>query len=70
LAPRGTPPAIVATLNAEIVKMFADPSFAQRFADQGSEPQTTTPAELAAYMRSESERWARVIKLAGLRTEH
>jgi tripartite-type tricarboxylate transporter receptor subunit TctC len=70
LAPRGTPPAIVARLNAEVVKMFADPSFAQRFADQGSEPQTSTPAELAAYMRSESERWARVIKLAGLRTEH
>jgi tripartite-type tricarboxylate transporter receptor subunit TctC len=60
----------VARLNAEIVKMFADPSFAQRFADQGSEPQTTTPAELAAYMRSESERWAKVIKMAGLRTEH
>ena len=70
LAPRGTPPAIVARLNVEIVKMFADPPFAQRFADQGSEPQTSTPAELAAHMRNESERWARVIKLAGLRTEH
>jgi tripartite-type tricarboxylate transporter receptor subunit TctC len=70
LAPRGTPPAIVARLNTEVVNMFADPQFARRFADQGSEPQTTTPAGLAAYMRNESERWGRIIKLAGIRTEH
>jgi tripartite-type tricarboxylate transporter receptor subunit TctC len=70
LGPRGTPPAIIAKLNAEMVKMFGDPAFAQRFAEQGSEPQTTTPAELAAYIASESERWGRVIKAAGLRTEH
>ena len=69
LAPRGVPAAIVAKLNAEMVRMFADPPFAQRFAEQGSEPQTSSPAELAQYMRRESERWARVIKLAGLRNE-
>lgn len=69
LAPRGTPPAIIARLNAEMAKMFADPPFAKRFVEQGSEPQTSTPAELAAYIRSESERWAKVIKAAGIPTQ-
>lgn len=68
LAPRGTPPAIIARLNAEMAKMFADPPFAKRFVEQGSEPQTSTPAELAAYIRSESDRWAKVIKAAGIPT--
>jgi tripartite-type tricarboxylate transporter receptor subunit TctC len=53
-------------VNSEMVKMLADPPFAKRLADQGQEPQSTTPAELAAYMRAESERWSRVIKTAGL----
>jgi tripartite-type tricarboxylate transporter receptor subunit TctC len=69
LAPAGTPPAIVNKLNAEMVKMIADPPFAQRLIDLGSEPQSSTPAELGAYMRSESERWSKVIKGAGLKIE-
>ena len=69
LAPAKTPPAIVAKLNAEIVKMIADPPFAQRLIDLGSEPQSSSPGELRAYMRKESERWDRVIKAAGLKIE-
>ena len=69
IAPRGIPPAIVARLNAEIVKMFADAPFAQRISDMGQEPQPTSPAALVAHMRSESERWSKVIKAAGLKPE-
>jgi len=69
LAPRGTPPAMITRVNGEIVKMLADPAFAKRLIDQGQEPQSSTPAELSAHMRSESERWSRVIKAAGLATE-
>lgn len=69
LAPAGTPPAIVTKLNTGIVKMIADPPFAQRLANLGSEPQSSSPAELAAHMRRESDRWARVIKSAGIRIE-
>ena len=69
VAPRGIPPAIAARLNAEIVKMFADAPFAQRISDMGQEPNPTSPAELIAHMRSESERWSRVIKAAGLKLE-
>lgn len=69
LAPAKTPPAIVAKLNAEIVKMIADPPFAQRLIELGSEPQSSTPGELLAYMRKESGRWDRVIKAAQLKIE-
>jgi tripartite-type tricarboxylate transporter receptor subunit TctC len=62
LAPAGTPPAIVNRINAEIVKMMADPPFAQRLVNLGAEPQSSTPADLAAYMRKDSQRWAGVIK--------
>jgi tripartite-type tricarboxylate transporter receptor subunit TctC len=69
LAPAKTPPATIAKLNAEMVKMIADPPFAQRLIDLGSEPQSSSPAELRAYMRKETERWDRVIKAAGLKIE-
>src|SRR6185295_1663503 len=51
LAPAKTPQPIVARLNAEIVKMMADPPFAQKLLDMGSEPQSSSPAELSNYMR-------------------
>jgi tripartite-type tricarboxylate transporter receptor subunit TctC len=69
LAPAKTPPAIVNKVNAEMVKMIADPPFAQRLIDLGSEPQSSSPAELRDYMRQESDRWNRVIKAAGLKIE-
>jgi tripartite-type tricarboxylate transporter receptor subunit TctC len=67
LTPKGTPQAVVAKLNAEMVKMFAEPEFARKLAEQGSEPQTTTPQGLADWMRQDSERWAKVIKQAGVK---
>ena len=69
LAPAKTPPAIVSKINAEMVKMIADPPFAQRLIELGSEPQSSSPLELRAYMRKESERWGRVISAAGLKIE-
>ena len=65
-APRATPSAIVGRLNAEVVKMLADPPIARRLTEQGLDPAPSTPAELTAYMRSETERFSRIIKVAGL----
>lgn len=69
LAPAATPAPIVNKFNGEIVKMIADPPFAQRLLDLGSEPLSSTPAGLAQHMRKESERWGKVIKAAGIRIE-
>ncbi len=66
MAPRATSPAIVSKINGDLVKMLADPPFAKRLSDQGQDPQSTTPAELTAYLRAESERWTGVVKAAGL----
>jgi tripartite-type tricarboxylate transporter receptor subunit TctC len=62
LAPARTPTAVVNKINAEMVKMIADAAFAQKLINLGAEPQSSTPAELSAYMRKDSERWAGVIK--------
>jgi tripartite-type tricarboxylate transporter receptor subunit TctC len=69
LGPAKIPAPIVTKLNAEIARMIADPPFAKRLIDLGSEPQSSSPAELEAYMRKESERWGRVIRAANLKIE-
>lgn len=66
--PRGVPPAIVARLNTEVVKILADPTLARWLADQGLDPAPGTPEALTAYLRSETGRFSRIIKLAGLAT--
>ena len=52
-------------LSENLVKMLADPPFARRLSEQGQDPQSSTPAELTAYMRAETERWTGVLKSAG-----
>jgi tripartite-type tricarboxylate transporter receptor subunit TctC len=68
-APAKTPPAIIAKLNAEIVRMLGDPQVSQRFQSQGGDPASSTPAELTSYMKAETARWQRVIKTAGIKME-
>lgn len=69
MAPAGTPAVIVNKINAEIVRILADPPFAQRLMELGSEPVSSTPAGLTQHMKKELERWGRVVKLAGVKIE-
>lgn len=62
----GTPKPIVNRLNAEIVKALATEELRKRYADLGTDPETSTPEQLHAYTRSEMIKWAKVIKSAGL----
>lgn len=68
-APAATPKEIISRLNAELVRMLAEPELAQRFASQGAEPRSTTPEELGRFMRAEYERWKTVIRTANIRVE-
>ena len=62
LAPAKTPPEIVARINAEVSRILAQPEMKERFAEQGLETAGGLPAELDRWIRSELERWGRVIR--------
>ena len=64
VAPARTPSAIVNKLNTEIAKALADPAMKQKLYAAGIEPLKTTPEEFAAYIRSETVKWADVISRA------
>ena len=69
MAPAGTPPDIVARLNAETAKALQAPDVREKLNALGFEIQTSTPQELHALIKSETEKWARVIKTSGARAE-
>jgi len=62
LAPAGTPPAIVARLNAEMLKVIRSPDFVQKMKDAGCEPLGGTPAEMAARIASETTKFAKIVR--------
>lgn len=62
VAPAGTPRDVVAKLNAEFQKVMADPAMRQKLAESGFEPQTSTPEQFTAYMKSEIAKWEKVIR--------
>jgi len=66
LVPAGTPQAIVARLNAELVKGLAARDIAERFGAQGVEPASTTAQEFKSFLQREVQRWAPVIKASGM----
>lgn len=68
-APAGTPPGVIRTLNAEVNKMISTPAFVQRFATLGAEPITSTPEQAAVFLKSEQEKWGKVIRDIGLKIE-
>jgi tripartite-type tricarboxylate transporter receptor subunit TctC len=68
VAPAGTPPEIVATLNAAIVATLHDPAIRDGIRAMGAEPMTGSPAEFGKFIRSEYEKWARVAAQSGARS--
>jgi tripartite-type tricarboxylate transporter receptor subunit TctC len=68
-APAGTPPAVTERLNAEVRRILGQGAVAQRLRAQGFQPAPGTPAELAALMRDEIAKWARVVKQANVTLE-
>lgn len=61
-APAGTPPAIVATLNAAIEKSLADPNLAANFVKGSLESGGGTPEKLSALAKADSVKYARLVK--------
>lgn len=68
-APAGTPAPLVARLNAELVKIVRQPEVKARLLELGSDPVGSTPQELAAAVRAERVKWAKVIREAGVKPQ-
>ncbi|UFN48976.1 tripartite tricarboxylate transporter substrate binding protein [Roseomonas sp. OT10] len=70
LAPAGTPQPIVDRLRQEVAAILAEGSLRQRFAELGAERIiTNTPAEARQYVDAEMDRWARVLREAGIQPQ-
>jgi tripartite-type tricarboxylate transporter receptor subunit TctC len=67
--PNGTPLEIIARLNREINAGLADPTIKARLAEVGTIPMILSAAEFGAYAAAESEKWAKVVKFAGIKPE-
>lgn len=64
-APKGTPPAVVQQINAEVKKILADKDVMEKFAVLGAEPYDTTPQEFTAILQADIKKWAVVVKSSG-----
>jgi tripartite-type tricarboxylate transporter receptor subunit TctC len=69
VAPKGTPPEIVATLNKAVNDVLADPKLTARLAELGGEAMPMTPAQFGKLVADETEKWAKVVKFAGVKAD-
>ena len=68
-APKNTPAEIVERLNKEIQAGLAEPKMKARFADLSATVFAGTPADFGKFIAEETEKWAKVIKFAGIKPE-
>ena len=68
-APAGTPADIVRRLNAEVNALIVQPATVQRFAELGAEPLGGTPEALSAFLRSEQDKWGKIIRELGIKLQ-
>jgi tripartite-type tricarboxylate transporter receptor subunit TctC len=69
VGPAGMPGALVEKLNATVVRIVKEPAMTKFLSEQGADPFTTTPAEYAAYIKSEVAKWAKAVKDSGARVD-
>ncbi len=62
VAPKGTPPQVVARLNAELQRIMVEPDTVKTLANAGFDIELAGPEELGAYMRDESGKWLQLAK--------
>jgi tripartite-type tricarboxylate transporter receptor subunit TctC len=68
VAPKGTPDAVIATLNRITLEAMADPAVKDKLASQGATLVGDTPEHFRGFIDTEIKKWAKVIKDAGVET--
>ncbi|MBV2216419.1 MAG: tripartite tricarboxylate transporter substrate binding protein, partial [Diaphorobacter sp.] len=69
LAPAGTPPAVVNTLNAEVNKLLATADMKAAIQAQGAEPQAMSPEQFSTLLKNEYVQWKGIVEASGARIE-
>jgi tripartite-type tricarboxylate transporter receptor subunit TctC len=67
VAPKGTPADVIDKIQAEVAKALADPAVKAKADASGLFPATSTPAEFAAFIRKEAQRWSSIVKETGMK---
>ena len=69
MAPVATPKDIVAKLNAEITRVLRMPDIADRLNNLAAEPAPGAPEQFGAFIRTEIDKWAKVVKAANMKAD-
>lgn len=68
-APARTPKDVINKINADVARVLRMPDVLEKFRSEGAEPAAMTPAEFAAFFRTEIAKWGKVIKLANVKRD-
>ena len=69
MAPAGTPPEVVNKISTDTAAILKDPAVREQLVGMGLEVVGSTPAQFAQYVKTESEKWRKVIRDAGVKAE-
>lgn len=69
VAPAATPKDVIARLNSELIRILRTPDIAERLNSMAAEPAPGTPEQFGSFLRAEIDKWAKVVKAAGIKAE-
>jgi tripartite-type tricarboxylate transporter receptor subunit TctC len=69
MAPAGTPPAILKQISADIANVVKNTDVRERLLNDGAEPVGSTPEQFAIFLKSEMQKWGKVVKASGAKPD-
>lgn len=69
VGPAGLPRDVALKVQAEVARILKDPAMRDKFIQQGADPIGNTPEEFGQYMRDETAKWAKIVKVSGAKAD-